>query len=83
MANGRTITMQAMVSQVVAPEHRGSFMSFNSSVQQLFTGAAGAFAGIIVYSDANLRLHNYHWLGYISVAVIALCLLLARRLGVH
>ena len=82
MANGRTITMQAMVSQVVAPELRGSFMSFNSSTQQLFTGAAGALAGVIVYSDANLRIYNYQWLGYISVVVIALCLLLARRLGV-
>lgn len=82
MANGRTITMQAMVSQVVPPETRGSFMSFNSSVQQLFTGAASLLAGFIVYSDSSHRIYNYHWLGYVSVAVIAICLLLARRLQV-
>ncbi len=82
MANGRTITTQAMVSQVVQPESRGSFMSFNSSMQQLFTGAASVLAGIVVYSDENLRIYNYEVLGYISVSVIAICLLLARRLGV-
>lgn len=83
MANGRTITMQAMVSQVIQPQARGSFMSINSSVQQLFTGIAGTVAGLIVYSDEQLRLHNYHILGYISVVVIAICLWLARRLGVQ
>lgn len=83
MANGRTITTQAMVSQVVQPASRGSFMSFNSSVQQLFTGAASLLAGLVVFSDEQLRIHNYQWLGYISVFVIAACLLLARRLGVN
>jgi predicted MFS family arabinose efflux permease len=82
MANGRTITTQAMVSQVVQPSSRGSFMSFNSSVQQLFTGAASILAGVVVYSDEQLRIYNYQWLGYISVVVIAVCLLLARRLGI-
>jgi MFS family permease len=82
MANGRTITVQAMISQVVQPENRGSFMSFNSSMQQLFTGAASIIAGFIVYSDNSYKIYNYHILGYISVSVIAICLLLARRLKV-
>jgi predicted MFS family arabinose efflux permease len=82
LANGRTISMQAMVSQVVKPEHRGSFLSFNSSIQQLFTGLASTLAGFIVVSGPDHKIGHYNWLGYISVAVIALCLLLARRLKV-
>lgn len=82
MANGRTISVQAMVSQVVMPANRGSFMSFNSSMQQLFTGAASLIAGWIVYSDDTHKIYNYHWLGYISVSIIAVCLVLARRLKV-
>ncbi|TAD93848.1 MAG: MFS transporter [Bacteroidetes bacterium] len=82
LANGRTISMQAMVSQVVKPEHRGSFLSFNSSVQQLFTGIATSLAGLIVTSGPNHKLLHYNWLGYISVAVILICLLLVRRLKV-
>jgi predicted MFS family arabinose efflux permease len=82
MANGRTISMQAMVSQVIQSENRGSFMSFNSSMQQLFTGAASLLAGFIVYSDSSNKIYNYPLLGFISAAIIALCLLLARRLNV-
>ncbi len=82
LANGRTITVQAMISQVVKPENRGSYMSFNSSMQQLFTGAASLLAGMIVYSDETHKIYNYPWLGYISVTIIAICLLLARRLQV-
>jgi predicted MFS family arabinose efflux permease len=83
MANGRTISAQAMVSQVVPPESRGSFMSFNSSMQQLFTGFASGIAGLVVYSDAvTHRLSHYHVLGYMSAAIIFICMLLGRRLGV-
>ncbi len=83
MANGRTIASQAMVSQVVNPQNRGSFMSMNSSIQQLFTGLAGTFAGMIVFSDAANKIYNYHLLGYGSVLVILICIVLARRLGVQ
>ena len=83
MTNGRTISAQAMVSQVVPPQTRGSFMSFNSSMQQLFTGAASTFAGFIVSSDQQNRILHYEWLGFISVAIILICLLLARRLKVE
>jgi predicted MFS family arabinose efflux permease len=83
MTNGRTISAQAMVSQVVPPQTRGSFMSFNSSMQQLFTGAASTFAGFIISSDQQNRILHYERLGFISVAIILLCLVLARRLKVE
>lgn len=83
LANGRTISVQAMVSEVVQPQTRGSFMSFNSSMQQLFTGAASLLAGFIVYSDSTNRICNFNILGYISICIIATCILLARRLNVH
>ena len=44
--------------------------------------AASIIAGFIVYSDSSYKIYNYHILGYISVSVIAICLLLARRLKV-
>jgi predicted MFS family arabinose efflux permease len=58
-------------------------MSFNSSMQQLFAGLGSSLAGIIVVSDASHRLSHYEWVGYCSAAIIAVCLLLARRLGVR
>ena len=82
MANGRTICAQAMVSNVVSAEYRGSFMSFNSSIQQLFTGIASNLAGFIIISKANHQLLHYDIVGYISIGVIAACVFLAGRLGV-
>lgn len=82
MSNGRTIGAQAMISQIVPPQRRGSFMSFNSSIQQLFTGAASTIAGLIVVSDENNRIHHYQWLGFLSAGIILACLVLARRLKV-
>ena len=38
LATGRAITAQAMISEVVKTEQRGSFMSFNGSIQQLGSG---------------------------------------------
>src|SRR5690606_30112124 len=74
LSTGRSIPAQAIISNVPSPAQRGSFMSFNSSVQQLFTGVASLISGAIVYADADGRLHNYQWVGYLSVAIVCSCL---------
>jgi MFS family permease len=76
LATGRGVTAQAMVSQVVPPASRGSFMSFNSSIQQLGTGAASLVAGWVVIRNADGKIQHYAWLGYISIGILLLCLLL-------
>ena len=78
VATGRAVTAQAMISNVVQPEQRGSFLSFNSSVQQLGTGIASITAGFIVTEDSTGKLHQYEWVGYLSILVLLLGLLLGR-----
>jgi len=80
VATGRAVTAQAMISNVVKPEQRGSFLSFNSSVQQLGTGIASFTAGFIVIKDKAGKLQHYHWVGYLSIFVLLLGLLLGRYL---
>lgn len=77
---GRAVTGQAMISNVVDPKFRGSFMSFNSSMQQLGTGFAATAAGYIVIKDKAGRIDHFEWVGYLSIAVLLLALLLARYL---
>lgn len=77
-ATGRGVTAQAMISNTITAENRGSFMSFNSSVQQLGTSFASILAGIIVTKENDGKLHHYNWLGYISVLVLLGCLFLGR-----
>ena len=80
LATGRSVAAQAMISNVVTPQHRGSFMSFNSSVQQLGTAAASFIAGMIVIKGGDGKIQHYNWLGYLSIVVLVVCFFLARRL---
>ena len=80
LATGRAVTAQAMVSEVVKPGQRGSFMSFNGSMQQLGTTIASLAAGIIVLKDKTGRIERFNWLGYLSIAILLLSLMLGRSL---
>ena len=80
VSSGRMIPAQAMISNVVSPDRRGSFMSFNSSVQQIFTGFASVLAGAIVVNTPDNRLLNYEVTGYISIAVTLLSLVFVSKL---
>ena len=79
-ATGRAVTAQAMISEVVKPEQRGSFMSFNGCVQQLGTSIASMIAGYIVVKDNSGKILHYEWLGYLSIVVLMGSLLLGRFL---
>jgi len=80
VATGRAVTAQAMITNVVKAEQRGSFLSFNSSVQQLGTALASISAGFIVIEDKTGKLLYYNWVGYLSVLVLLIGLLLGRYL---
>lgn len=80
LATGRAVTAQAMVSEVVKTEQRGSFMSFNGSMQQLGTFIASMAAGVIVLKDKTGKIQRFDWLGYLSIAVLLISLVLGRIL---
>ncbi|NJN34048.1 MAG: MFS transporter [Saprospiraceae bacterium] len=79
-ATGRGVTAQAMVSNVVSPEHRGSFQSFNSSIQQLGSGLASLASGFMVIKEPSGRLLHYDWVGYLSIAVLLTCVFLGQKI---
>lgn len=77
---GRFIPAQAMISNVVPTERRGSFMSFNSSVQQLFVGFASILAGLIVVKLPDNTLAHYEVTGYVSISMIFAAIVVATLL---
>jgi predicted MFS family arabinose efflux permease len=79
-STGRAVTAQAMLSNVVPAAQRGSFMSFNSSVQQLGTSTASFVAGMVVTAGADGKLMHYGWLGWLSVAVLLVCLAVGMKI---
>jgi predicted MFS family arabinose efflux permease len=79
-STGRAVTAQAMLSNVVPAAQRGSFMSFNSSVQQLGTSTASFVDGMVVTAGADGKLVHYGWLGWLSVAVLLVCLAVGMKI---
>lgn len=80
VANGRSVASQAIISNVVESRYRGAFMSINSSLQQLFIGSASVIAGYVVTISEDGKIRHYGWAGWLSIAIIACCILLALPL---
>lgn len=80
LSTGRGVTSQAMVSNVADAKFRGSFQNFNGSFQQAGTGLASLVAGMVVVERADGSIGRYGWLGYISVGVLIIALMLGQYL---
>lgn len=79
-SNGRFVPAWAMITSTVKPEARGSFLSLNSSVQSLAGGAGSFIASLIVVKAADGRLANFEIVGYFSIIIGVLALLIGRGL---
>ena len=79
-ANGRTITMQALVSGVVNNTNRGGFTSINQSVIQLASGLSSFVAGLIVIKGQNGKLEHYQQLGYVTIITMLVGVWLASTI---
>jgi len=80
VASGRSVPATTMVTAVVKPESRGSFMSVRTSINQAAMGAASFLAGMIITENSDESLGNYEIVGYIAIAMSLLAILLAWKL---
>ena len=78
LATSRALMAQAMVSEVVSSDQRGSFMSINGSIQQLGSGLAALMAGAIVVTRSSGKVSNYRYVGYLSILVLIVSMILAQ-----
>jgi predicted MFS family arabinose efflux permease len=70
----------ALITSSVEPKLRGSFMSINSSVQQLSAGLASFAAGFIVRESASGSLVHFSWVGFVACAITLLAVWVVRHL---
>ncbi|MEO8037880.1 MAG: MFS transporter [Betaproteobacteria bacterium] len=75
--SGRFVPLMAMVTGSVAPRLRGSFLVFNSSIQQLFAGLAAYSGGLIMGRAADGRITHYWVVGLLAVAATLACIWLS------
>jgi predicted MFS family arabinose efflux permease len=77
---GRMVPATTMVTSTVLPKNRGSFMSINSSVQQLSSSIASFASGMVIVKNAGGSLSHYNWIGFFAVAASFLSLYVAQKL---
>jgi MFS transporter, DHA1 family, inner membrane transport protein len=79
-SNGRLIPTQAITSSVVLPQHRGSFMAINTSLQLLMQSVAVYLAGLVIERQADGKLLHYDWVGYAAMFFILASIFIARTI---
>jgi MFS family permease len=72
--------MQAMISSVVIPQHRGGFMNLNAFVSQVGSGIGTMLAGFIVIKQIDGSLLHYNYVGYFAIVVCLSSIFLASRI---
>ncbi len=89
LANGRIVPSTTMVTSVIKPENRGSFMSIRASVQQISSGLAALLAGAMiteapsVINEGAKALVGYERVGYVAVFFSIIAIFVARFLRVE
>ena len=82
LAAGRMIPAYTIMSGATAPYKRGGFMSMRSASMELGTALASIVSGFVVKIGEDGIVHNFNYVGYISVAVGLLCIFLAAKIKI-
>ncbi len=80
VSSARMVPGMTLVTQAVAPQWRGGFMSLNGSFQQLSAGIASFIAGFIITRGTDGRLLNFQRAGYFAAGASVICIFISQRL---
>ncbi len=81
--SGRMVPAMAMITSTVSPQHRGRFMSLNSSFQMLGSGLAAMTSGMLVHKAPAGKLLHYGWVGWLAAFASVACLFIVNRIQPH
>lgn len=79
--SGRFIPAMTLLSLVIDPKKRGTFMGLENAFRQLASGAASLIAGLIIYEGAGGRLERFGIIGLASVAFTLVAWFFARKIA--
>jgi len=81
LVSGRSAPGMALLTTVVEPRLRGGFMSLNTAMQQIASGAGSFAAGLIIVEGAGGRFERYGLVGWLAAAGILASIWLGAGLG--
>jgi DHA1 family inner membrane transport protein len=80
IASARMVPAMTLVSEAVAPQWRGGFMSLNGSFQQLSAGLASFIAGVVIMRGTDGKLLHFQRAGYLAALTSIACIFISRHL---
>ena len=80
VASGRNVPATTLVTSVVKPESRGSFMSVRASVNEMALALSSLIAGMIIHKNADGSLIHYNIVGYFAIAMSIVAIWLGKQL---
>jgi len=83
LMSGRFVPAMAMITAAVKPSVRGSFMSLNSSFQQLSGAIATLVVGMIVVQSEQEPIQHYGRVGVMAAILTFCALFIGLRLRTH
>ena len=82
-SGGRMIPAQTMISGLVEPKFRGTFMSLQSSINQLGTATASVIGGMMITQNPQTKeILGFVLLGYLAVFMTIMAIFLARSVKI-
>ena len=82
LAAGRMIPAYTIMSGATTPEKRGGFMSMRSACMEIGTALASIVSGFVVKIGHDGLVHNFNYVGYISVVAGLFCVFVAYRIKI-
>lgn len=79
--SGRFIPAMTLLSNVIEPKKRGTFMGLENAFRQLASGVSSLVAGLIIYEAPNGRLENLGIVGFICVVATVISLAFGRKIA--
>jgi len=80
---GRMVPAMAIMTSAVQPRLRGTFLSLNGAVQNLFSGVASLIGGLLITQDAGGKVVGYGNVGLLAMGATLITLVLVRRIRLH
>jgi DHA1 family inner membrane transport protein len=80
--SARFIPAMTLISGVVKPSERGTFMSLENSARQLSSGLSSQISGLIIGTTALGQLTNYHIVGILCVMSSIIAIMIASRIQI-
>jgi DHA1 family inner membrane transport protein len=80
VVSARMVPMQALLTTVPAPAHRGAFLSMNSALQAFGSGCGAWLGGLILTKTTDNHIENYGVSGWLAVTLVLFAVFLSTRI---